>query len=171
MGHVHLNVAEIPATVAFYRDVLGFGLMAQLGPQAAFLSAGGYHHHIGANTWESAARRRRPPGTATLRHATIVVPDADERDRVLERVGNEGPESESAGNGVLVSLTPPPETPSRNALLSLRTTRRKHLIGSDTDHPLAVLLRLSPRPPPSPPYTSFRSGTREQQAGRAALTR
>src|SRR3954470_3105466 len=52
MGHVHLKVAAIADTVAFYRDVLGFGLMAQLGAQAAFLAAGGYHHHIGANTWE-----------------------------------------------------------------------------------------------------------------------
>src|SRR5690606_1881814 len=54
MGHVHLKVASIPATVAFYRDVLGLALMAQLGPQAAFLAAGGYHHHLGANTWLSA---------------------------------------------------------------------------------------------------------------------
>src|SRR5436309_9787775 len=54
MGHVHLRVASIPETIAFYRDVLGFGLQAALGEQAAFLGAGGYHHHIGANTWESA---------------------------------------------------------------------------------------------------------------------
>jgi catechol 2,3-dioxygenase len=50
MGHVHLKVAAIPETVGFYRDLLGFGVMAQLGQQAAFLGAGGYHHHIGANT-------------------------------------------------------------------------------------------------------------------------
>jgi len=65
MGHVHLKVAGIPETTAFYRDVLGFGLMAQLGAQAAFLSAGGYHDHIGANVWESAGadplRRAWPP--------------------------------------------------------------------------------------------------------------
>ena len=61
MGHVHLKVAKIPETIAFYRDVIGFALMAQLGPYAAFLSAGGYHHHLGANTWESygASRPRR----------------------------------------------------------------------------------------------------------------
>ena len=75
MGHVHLKVAAIPETVAFYRDLLGFGLMAQLGEQAAFLGAGGYHHHIGANTWESAGAAPPPPGTAALRHATIVLPD------------------------------------------------------------------------------------------------
>ena len=80
MGHVHLKVASIPETVAFYRDVLGFGLMAQLGPQAAFLAAGGYHHHIGTNTWESTggaaavsgdgrspARDDRPPGRGRAR--------------------------------------------------------------------------------------------------------
>jgi len=86
MGHVHLRVASIPEAVAFYRDVLGFGLVAQLGNQAAFLSAGGYHHHLGANTWESAGASAAPDGFASLRHATIVLPDADERVRVLARV-------------------------------------------------------------------------------------
>ena len=83
MGHVHLRVAAIPETVAFYRDLLGFGLMAQLGNQAAFLSAGGYHHHVGANTWESAGAPPPPAGTAALRHATIVLPDTAERDRLV----------------------------------------------------------------------------------------
>jgi catechol 2,3-dioxygenase len=90
MGHVHLKVAAIPETVAFYRDVLGFRLMAQLGEQAAFLAAGGYHHHVGANTWESAGAGPPPPGAAALRHATIVLPDATERDRVLDRVAEHG---------------------------------------------------------------------------------
>ncbi len=54
MGHVHLQVAEIPETLQFYRDLIGFDLMASYGSQAAFLSAGGYHHHLGANTWASA---------------------------------------------------------------------------------------------------------------------
>ena len=62
MGHVHLKVANIADTVVFYRDDLGFDLMAELGQQAAFLSAGGYHHHIGANTWESAGAGPPPPG-------------------------------------------------------------------------------------------------------------
>ena len=85
MGHVHLKVAAIAETVAFYRDVLGFALMAQLGAQAAFLSAGGYHHHIGANTWESAGGPP-PPGTAALRHATILLPGLEERDRLVARL-------------------------------------------------------------------------------------
>jgi len=86
MGHVHLKAAEIPRTVAFYRDLLGFDLMAELAQTAAFLSAGGYHHHLAANTWESAGAPPPPPGTAALRHATIVLPDAGELDRVLARL-------------------------------------------------------------------------------------
>jgi catechol 2,3-dioxygenase len=78
MGHVHLKVATIAETVAFYDGVLGFALMAQLGGSAAFLSAGGYHHHLGANTWESAGAPAPPSGTAALRHATILIPDQAE---------------------------------------------------------------------------------------------
>jgi len=90
MGHVHLKVASIPEAVAFYRDVLGFSLMAQLGAQAAFLAAGGYHHHVGANTWESAGAPPPPSGSAALRHATIVLPDEAERDRAVERLVESG---------------------------------------------------------------------------------
>jgi catechol 2,3-dioxygenase len=107
MGHVHLKVSAIPETVAFYRDVLGFGLMAQLGVQAAFLAAGGYHHHLGANTWESAGATPPPAGTAALRHATIVLPDEAERDRVLARI-------EQHGHALADSIV---RDPSGNALL------------------------------------------------------
>ena len=72
--------------VRFYRDLLGFELMASLGAQAAFLAAGGYHHHIGANTWESRGRPPAPPGSATLRRATVVLPTAADRDAAVERV-------------------------------------------------------------------------------------
>jgi catechol 2,3-dioxygenase len=92
-GHVHLKVADVPEAVAFYRDVLGFGLMATLGPQAAFLSAGGYHHHVGANVWQSRGAPPAPPGTAALRHATILVPGA-ERAAALERVRAAGQDPE-----------------------------------------------------------------------------
>jgi catechol 2,3-dioxygenase len=102
MGHVHLKVAAIPETVAFYRDVLGFGLMATLGPYATFLSAGGYHHHIGANTWESAGVPPPPQGTAALRHATIVLPDYAERDRILGRVEASGQSAQPSSHGPLV---------------------------------------------------------------------
>ncbi|HEX7627148.1 MAG TPA: VOC family protein [Gaiellaceae bacterium] len=89
MGHVHLRVADVDESIRFYRDALGFDLIAQLGDQAAFLSAGGYHHHVGANTWESRGAPPPPDGTARLQHFTIVVPGEDERARVLERVGGE----------------------------------------------------------------------------------
>jgi catechol 2,3-dioxygenase len=111
MGHVHLRVASIEPTVEFYRDVLGFDLIAQLGAQAAFLSAGGYHHHLGANTWESAGASPPPPGSATLRHATIVLPDADERDAVAARAVGAGHELEQSDAGPLV------RDPSGNVLL------------------------------------------------------
>jgi catechol 2,3-dioxygenase len=111
MGHVHLRVAAIPDTVAFYRDLLGFGLMAQLGNQAAFLSAGGYHHHLGANTWESAGAPPPPPGTAALHHATILLPGSAERDSLVARLDAAGqPVSENGGGPVV-------RDPSGNALL------------------------------------------------------
>jgi catechol 2,3-dioxygenase len=111
MGHVHLKVAGIPGTVEFYRDVIGFGLIAALDGQAAFLSAGGYHHHLGANTWESAGAPPPPPGSASLRHATIVVPDAAERDRVLARIEAAGAQIAEHDGAPLV------RDPSGNALL------------------------------------------------------
>lgn len=86
VGHVHLKVADLDRAIAFYRDVLGFELMAALGEQAAFLAAGGYHHHLGANVWESRGAPAAPEGTARLRHATIVLPDAAALDEVLGRV-------------------------------------------------------------------------------------
>lgn len=86
MGHVHLRVADLSDTVHFYRDVLGLGLMAAFGRQAAFLSAGGYHHHLGANTWESAGEGQPPPGTATLKRWTLEVPSQAALDRLAEHV-------------------------------------------------------------------------------------
>ncbi len=101
MGHVHLRVADIPATVAFYADVLGFGLMAQLGAQAAFLSAGGYHHHLGANTWESRGALPAPPGTARLARTTILVPDAAAVAALAAQAERAGIEPESLEDGTI----------------------------------------------------------------------
>src|SRR5919204_423876 len=94
VGVVELTVADVAAAVAFYRDVLGFDLTARYGGEAAFLSAGGYHHHLGANTWNSAGASPPPPGSAALVLATIVLPDAAERDRVAARVADTGQEPE-----------------------------------------------------------------------------
>jgi catechol 2,3-dioxygenase len=74
IGHVHLKVADLDRAIGFYRDVLGFELMQRMGDQAAFLSAGGYHHHIGLNTWESAGGSPPPPGTTGLYHLAIRYP-------------------------------------------------------------------------------------------------
>ena len=89
VGHTHLCVAEVEPTVRFYRDVIGMDLMAQLGPMAAFLSSGGYHHHVGANTWESRGRPQAPAGTARLLRATLVADDEAELEAVAGRAGAE----------------------------------------------------------------------------------
>jgi catechol 2,3-dioxygenase len=104
MGHVHLRVSEVPATAAFYCDALGFGLMAAFGASALFMSAGGYHHHLGANIWESRGAGQPPPGRATLLRATIVLPSAADVDQLageVERLG-QTPEPLEDGGGVLV---------------------------------------------------------------------
>jgi catechol 2,3-dioxygenase len=87
MGHVHLRVTSIPETNAFYQGLLGFDVMASMGRAATFLSAGGYHHHVGANTWESAGRPHAPDTTARLERVTILLPDEDSLARVAERAG------------------------------------------------------------------------------------
>ena len=75
IGHVHLKVADLDRAVAFYSGVLGFAVTTRMGHQAAFLSAGGYHHHIGLNTWESRNGQPPPPGTTGLYHVAIRYPD------------------------------------------------------------------------------------------------
>src|SRR5262245_20923101 len=87
IGHVHLKVADLGRALSFYRDVLGFELTQRFGTQAAFLSAGGYHHHIGLNTWESKGGSPPSPGTKGLYHVAILYPTrallADALRRVL----------------------------------------------------------------------------------------
>ena len=75
IGHVHLKVADIERSLGFYRDVLGFEVTQRSGDSAAFLSAGGYHHHLGLNTWESRGGSPPPPGTTGLFHVAIRYPD------------------------------------------------------------------------------------------------
>lgn len=74
IGHVHLKVADLDRAIAFYRDVLGFEITQLYARDAAFLSAGGYHHHIGLNTWESKGGSPPPPGTTGLFHVAILYP-------------------------------------------------------------------------------------------------
>jgi catechol 2,3-dioxygenase len=111
MGHVHLQVADIPETVRFYRDVLGFDETASYGSQATFLAAGGYHHHVGANTWASAGAPPPPEGSASLRRATIVLPDAESRVEAVRRVAESGQQPEDTPEGPVI------RDPSGNRLL------------------------------------------------------
>jgi catechol 2,3-dioxygenase len=90
IGHVHLKVADLDRALAFYRDVLGFELMQRMGDQAAFLSAGGYHHHIGLNTWESQGGSPPPPGTTGLYHVAVRFPTRAALARALRRVLDAG---------------------------------------------------------------------------------
>jgi catechol 2,3-dioxygenase len=90
IGHVHLKVADLERALRFYRDVLGFDLQQQLGDQAAFLSAGDYHHHIGLNTWESRGGSPPPRGTTGLFHAAIRYPTRKTLADALRRLGEAG---------------------------------------------------------------------------------
>jgi catechol 2,3-dioxygenase len=98
IGHVHLKVADLDRAIRFYRDVLGFELQQQLGDQAAFLSAGGYHHHIALNIWESAGGPPPPRGTTGLYHVALVYPDRQALAAALLRVIQAGIELEGAAD-------------------------------------------------------------------------
>ncbi len=90
IGHVHLKVADLDRAVRFYRDALGFDLVMRFGEQAAFLSAGGYHHHIGLNTWESKGGSPPPPGTTGLYHFAINYPERRDLAAALKRLLDHG---------------------------------------------------------------------------------
>ncbi|MDX6409195.1 MAG: catechol 2,3-dioxygenase, partial [Gaiellaceae bacterium] len=101
IGHVHLKVSDIDRSLGFYRDVLGFEEMQRLGDQAAFISAGGYHHHIGLNTWESKGASPPPPGTTGLYHVAIRYPDRKALAQALKQlVDAEIPLSGATDHGV-----------------------------------------------------------------------
>ena len=86
VGHVHLRVADLDRAVAFYRDVLGFEEQQRFGDKAAFLGAGGYHHHIGLNTWESLGGSTPPKGHTGLYHSAFLYPDRRSLGQVIKRV-------------------------------------------------------------------------------------
>jgi len=101
IGHVHLKVSDLERAIGFYRDVLGFDLMQRIGDEAAFLSAGGYHHHIGLNTWESRGGSPPPRGTTGLYHVAIRFPDRRELGGAVRRVvGAEIPLTGASDHGV-----------------------------------------------------------------------
>ena len=90
IGHVHLKVSDLDRALEFYCGVLGFELQARMGAQAAFISAGGYHHHIGLNTWESAGGGPPAPGTTGLYHAAILYPTRRALAEALRRLAEAG---------------------------------------------------------------------------------
>ncbi len=100
IGHVHLKVSDLDRAIGFYREVLGFELQQRMGDEAAFLSAGGYHHHIGLNTWESKGGSRPPPGTTGLYHVAIRFPDRPALARALKRVVQAGIPIGASDHGV-----------------------------------------------------------------------
>jgi len=111
MGHVHLHVADLPAAEAFYGDLLGFDVTARGYPGALFMSAGGYHHHLGLNTWAGEGAPPPPGGSTGLRHFEIVLAGASELELLLGRVREKGvPVREGGGAGLV-------RDPSKNALL------------------------------------------------------
>jgi len=111
MGHVHLQVADIAEAEAFYNGVLGFDVMVRGYPGALFVSAGGYHHHLGLNTWHSAGSGPPAPGSVGLRHYEVQLPDSAELAAVLGRIRAAGIEITDVPGGTLV------RDPSGNGVL------------------------------------------------------
>jgi len=118
IGHVHLHVANLAEAQAFYVGVLGFNLMQRYGSQALFVSSGGYHHHIGLNTWAGVGAPPPPPEAVGLRTFVIRLPNETELARLISRVRETGVASEETHDGVLV------RDPSQNCLLLASTTEK-----------------------------------------------
>ncbi|HTR18778.1 MAG TPA: VOC family protein [Candidatus Paceibacterota bacterium] len=105
IGHVHLHVADLERSLGFYRDILGFEVTARYGDSAVFLSAGGYHHHIGLNTWQGKGAPPAPKGHAGLYHFAILFPTRKELALVLKRlIDAEYPLTGTADHGVSEAL-------------------------------------------------------------------
>lgn len=105
VGHVHLKVADLDRAIAFYSGILGFEVTQRYGAQAAFLSAGGYHHHIGLNTWDSLGGTPPPPGHTGLYHSAFLFPDRKALAQVLKRLVQAGyPLTGASDHGVSEAL-------------------------------------------------------------------
>jgi catechol 2,3-dioxygenase len=117
MGHVHLNVGDLEAAEAFYVGVLGFEVTVRGYPRALFVSAGGYHHHIGLNTWAGEGAPPPPPGTRGLRRFEVALPDRGELERVGSRLEGSGTESRRDSDGIHVA------DPSGNGILLMTRGR------------------------------------------------
>jgi catechol 2,3-dioxygenase len=139
IGHVHLKVADLERAIGFYRDVLGFEVTQRYGRQAAFLSAGGYHHHIGLNTWESLGGSPPPPGSTGLFHTAILYPTRALLADALRRVINAGIQLDGASDhGVSEALYL--RDPDENGV-ELYWDRAKELWPRDAQGNLAMVTR------------------------------
>ena len=98
IGHVHLTVSDLERALVFYRDALGFAVTTRYGADAVFLSAGGYHHHIGLNTWAGRGAPQPPPETTGLYHFAVVYPDRGALARAVRRVLDHGVRLEGAAD-------------------------------------------------------------------------
>ena len=140
IGHVHLKVSSIEQSLAFYCGVLGFELQQMYGRQAAFISAGGYHHHIGLNTWESEGGSPPPSGTTGLFHVAILYPTRADLADALKRLAAHGIELDGASdhgvsealylhdpdmNGIELYWDKPEDQWPRNAAGSLAMVTRR----------------------------------------------
>jgi catechol 2,3-dioxygenase len=154
IGHVHLKVADLERALGFYRDVLGFEVTQRMGSEAAFLSAGGYHHHIGLNTWESRGGSPPPPGATGLYHLAILYPTRAALADALRRLRAAGIPLDGAadhgvsealylrdpdGNGIELYRDRPPEewprTPDGGLAMVTRRLDLEELLGEEA--PLA----------------------------------
>jgi catechol 2,3-dioxygenase len=117
IGHVHLHVSRLEEAHAFYIDLLGFELMQRYGPSALFVAAGGYHHHIGLNTWAGVGAPPPPPGSIGLRHFVVTLPNAAAVAEIAGRLHAAGVPTESVDGGLLV------HDPARNAVLLASANR------------------------------------------------
>jgi catechol 2,3-dioxygenase len=139
IGHVHLKVADLNRALAFYQGVLGFEVVQRLGDSAAFLSAGGYHHHIALNTWESLSGKPPGEGTTGLYHLAILYPSRAALADALRRLMEAGVELEGASDhGVSESLYL--RDPDGNGV-ELYSDRPKELWPRNADGDLAMLTR------------------------------
>ena len=157
IGHVHLKVADLDRALAFYCGVLGFGLMQRYGEQAAFVAAGGYHHHIGLNTWESRGAEPPPQGRTGLYHLAVLYPTraalADALRRLIAaRIPLDGASDHGVsealylrdpdGNGVELYWDRPeeawPRTPEGGLAMFTRRLDLEGLLGEGGDEPQAA---------------------------------
>ncbi|MDB5052861.1 MAG: hypothetical protein JWM44_911 [Bacilli bacterium] len=121
IGHVHLHVADLQKAEQFYCQTLGFEITAKMGDMALFISAGGYHHHIGLNTWAGVGAPPPPPDAVGLRYYSIIIPNTNELETILTNLKNAGIPVEQQDGGWLV------QDPSKNTILLV--ARGTNIIG------------------------------------------